>query len=67
MRSLARRLYDPLYRYWFRAEWDGLDKIPRHGGALLVANHAGAIPSDAPSLSASATPPDAFTSTNVPS
>jgi 1-acyl-sn-glycerol-3-phosphate acyltransferase len=48
MRAIARRLYDPLYRRWFRAEWDGLDKIPRTGGALLVANHAGAIPSDAP-------------------
>jgi 1-acyl-sn-glycerol-3-phosphate acyltransferase len=48
MRSLARRLYDPVYRRWFRAEWDGLEKIPRRGGALLVANHAGAIPSDAP-------------------
>ncbi len=48
MRKLARRLYDPIYRHWFRAEWDGLDKLPRTGGALLVANHAGAIPSDAP-------------------
>jgi 1-acyl-sn-glycerol-3-phosphate acyltransferase len=48
MRELARRLYDPLYRRWFRAEWQGLEKIPRTGGALLIANHAGAIPSDAP-------------------
>lgn len=48
VRAIARRLYDPIYRHWFRAEWDGLDKIPRSGGALLVANHAGAIPSDAP-------------------
>lgn len=48
MRALARWLYSPLYRRWFRAEWDGLDRIPRSGGALLVANHAGAIPSDAP-------------------
>jgi 1-acyl-sn-glycerol-3-phosphate acyltransferase len=47
-RALARRLYDPLYRYWFRAEWEGLEKIPTDGGALLVANHAAAIPSDAP-------------------
>jgi 1-acyl-sn-glycerol-3-phosphate acyltransferase len=47
-RAVARRLYDPIYRYWFRAEWDGLEKIPKTGGALLVANHAGAIPSDAP-------------------
>ena len=48
IRELARRLYDPLYRQWFRAEWEGLEKIPITGGALLVANHAGAIPSDAP-------------------
>jgi len=48
MRALARRIYDPIYRYWFRAEWEGLEKIPTDGGALLVANHAAAIPSDAP-------------------
>ncbi len=47
-RALARAIYDPLYSKWFRAEWDGLEKIPDVGGALLVANHAGAIPSDAP-------------------
>jgi 1-acyl-sn-glycerol-3-phosphate acyltransferase len=50
MRSLARRAYDPIYRHWFRAEWEGLEKIPTDGGALLVANHAGAIPSDAPAI-----------------
>jgi 1-acyl-sn-glycerol-3-phosphate acyltransferase len=48
MRSLARKLYAPLYKHWFRVEWEGLEKIPKTGGALLVANHAGAIPSDAP-------------------
>lgn len=48
MRSLARLLYGPVYRHWFRAEWEGLEHIPRQGGALLVANHAAAIPSDAP-------------------
>ena len=48
MRELARRLYDPIYRHWFRVEWEGLEHIPTDGGALLVANHAGAIPSDAP-------------------
>jgi 1-acyl-sn-glycerol-3-phosphate acyltransferase len=47
-RALVHRIYDPLYRYWFRVEWEGLEKIPRVGGALLVANHAGAIPVDAP-------------------
>jgi 1-acyl-sn-glycerol-3-phosphate acyltransferase len=48
MREVARTIYDPLYRYWFRVEWEGLEHIPNEGGALLVANHAGAIPSDAP-------------------
>jgi 1-acyl-sn-glycerol-3-phosphate acyltransferase len=48
MREIARTVYDPLYRYWFRAEWEGLEHVPRTGGALIVANHAGAIPSDAP-------------------
>jgi 1-acyl-sn-glycerol-3-phosphate acyltransferase len=48
MRAIARKAYDPIYRNWFRADWEGLEKIPTDGGALLVANHAGAIPSDAP-------------------
>ena len=41
-------LYDPIYKHWFRAEWEGLEHVPREGGALLIANHAAAIPSDAP-------------------
>jgi len=48
MRALLRQLYEPVYSKWFRVEWEGLEKIPREGGALLVANHAGAVPSDAP-------------------
>jgi 1-acyl-sn-glycerol-3-phosphate acyltransferase len=47
-RALARTLYEPIYSRWFRTEWEGLEKVPTEGGALLVANHAGAIPSDAP-------------------
>src|SRR6516225_6714912 len=47
-RALTRTLYEPLYSRWFRTEWEGLEKVPTDGGALLVANHAGAIPSDAP-------------------
>jgi 1-acyl-sn-glycerol-3-phosphate acyltransferase len=47
-RQIARRLFDPMYERWFRAEWKGLELIPPDGGALLVANHAGAIPIDAP-------------------
>ena len=48
MRTVARQVYGPLYRSWFRVEWQGLERIPTSGGALLIANHAGAIPSDAP-------------------
>lgn len=50
VRSLARRLYGPVYRHWFRAEWEGLEHVPRHGGAVLVANHGGALPTDAPAI-----------------
>jgi len=50
MRDILARLYDPIYERWFRVEWEGFDKIPREGGALMVANHAGAIPADAPSI-----------------
>ena len=49
-RELARRIYAPLYDTWHRVEWEGLEHIPAQGGALLVSNHAGAIPSDAPSI-----------------
>jgi len=50
LRDILAKLYDPLYERWFRVEWEGFDKIPRTGGALMVANHAGAIPTDAPSI-----------------
>lgn len=49
-RTTVRRLSSFFYRTWFRVEWEGLERIPRTGGALLVANHAGAIPSDAPMI-----------------
>jgi 1-acyl-sn-glycerol-3-phosphate acyltransferase len=47
-RALLRRLFGPIYHNWFRAEWEGLEKVPLQGGALLIANHAGALPADAP-------------------
>ncbi len=50
MRALVRRAYAPIYDNWFRVTWEHLDRIPTTGGALLVANHAGAIPSDAPAI-----------------
>ena len=50
VRSILRTAYEPLYRHWFRVEWEGMENIPTDGGALLVSNHAGAIPSDAPAI-----------------
>lgn len=50
VREIIRSLYEPMYRNWFRVEWEGMENIPDEGGALLVANHAGAIPSDAPTI-----------------
>jgi len=48
MRRLARDLYRPVMEKWFRAEIDGVENVPREGGALLVANHSGMVPPDAP-------------------
>jgi len=50
MGDLLAVLYEPIYERWLRVEWEGFEKLPRTGGALLVANHAGAIPLDAPSI-----------------
>ena len=41
-----RTVYDFLYHHWFRVETDGIENVPAEGGALLVANHAGALPPD---------------------
>lgn len=46
--------FDPLlnfyYRYWFRVEAEGVENVPASGGALLVGNHSGALPPDAPMI-----------------
>ena len=42
-------LVDFLYSRWFRVEVEGASNVPG-GGALLVANHAGALPLDGPML-----------------
>lgn len=47
-REIVRKFFSFYYEKWFRVEWKGLENIPRQGGALLVSNHAGAIPADAP-------------------
>jgi 1-acyl-sn-glycerol-3-phosphate acyltransferase len=43
---LDRTVVGFLYHYWFRVEVEGIDNVPASGGALLVANHGGAIPPD---------------------
>ena len=40
------RFFRAARRSWFRVEWEGLEHIPREGGALLVSNHAGMMPVD---------------------
>ncbi len=44
---LDRTLTEFYYRYWFRAEVEGIENVPATGGALLVSNHSGALPPDA--------------------
>jgi len=44
---LDQTLVEFFYRYWFRAEVDGIEHVPSTGGALLVSNHSGALPPDA--------------------
>jgi 1-acyl-sn-glycerol-3-phosphate acyltransferase len=44
---LDQTLYSFLYHYWFRCEVEGIENVPSTGGALLVSNHAGALPPDA--------------------
>src|SRR3954451_21992195 len=42
-----RAVVDFFYRYWFRAEVEGIENVPASGGGLLVSNHSGALPPDA--------------------
>jgi 1-acyl-sn-glycerol-3-phosphate acyltransferase len=44
---LDKTVYDFLYHYWFRCDVEGIEHVPSVGGALLVSNHAGALPPDA--------------------
>jgi 1-acyl-sn-glycerol-3-phosphate acyltransferase len=45
--AFDKALVDFFYRYWFRAEVEGIENVPATGGALIVSNHAGALPPDA--------------------
>jgi 1-acyl-sn-glycerol-3-phosphate acyltransferase len=43
-------LLDFYFRYWFRVEVEGIENVPDRDGALLVSNHSGALPPDAPMI-----------------
>jgi 1-acyl-sn-glycerol-3-phosphate acyltransferase len=45
-----RTLVDFFYHLWFRCEIEGIEHVPARGGALLVSNHSGALPPDAPMI-----------------
>jgi 1-acyl-sn-glycerol-3-phosphate acyltransferase len=47
---MDKLLYDFMYRYWFRVEVEGIENVPATGGAMLVSNHSGALPPDAPMI-----------------
>jgi 1-acyl-sn-glycerol-3-phosphate acyltransferase len=48
--DLVEPLLDFYYRYWFRVEVEGIENVPSEGGALIVSNHSGALPPDAPMI-----------------
>jgi 1-acyl-sn-glycerol-3-phosphate acyltransferase len=45
--DVVRPLLDFLYDRWWRVQVEGVRRVPSHGRALLVANHAGILPWDA--------------------
>ena len=45
--TVDKTLYEFLYHYWFRVTVEGIEHVPSTGGALIVSNHAGALPPDA--------------------
>ena len=45
-----RTLIDFFYNQWFRCEVEGIENVPTTGGGLLVSNHSGALPPDAPMI-----------------
>jgi 1-acyl-sn-glycerol-3-phosphate acyltransferase len=48
--AFDRTIVEFFYRFWFRAEVEGIEHVPAEGGALLVSNHAGALPPDAAAI-----------------
>ncbi len=51
--ALYYSFLQPFYRQYFRVCTSGIDHVPREGGAMLIGNHSGSIPSDAGMVMAS--------------
>jgi len=47
---MDRTLVDFFYHHWFRVEVEGIENVPATGGAMVVSNHSGALPPDAPMI-----------------
>jgi 1-acyl-sn-glycerol-3-phosphate acyltransferase len=47
---LDRTVVDFMYHLWFRCEVEGIENVPDERGALIVSNHSGALPPDAPMI-----------------
>jgi 1-acyl-sn-glycerol-3-phosphate acyltransferase len=45
--ELVRPFFEFMYDRWWRVEAVGVDRLPAHGPAMIVANHAGVLPWDA--------------------
>ena len=48
--SLVEPILNFYYRYWFRVDAQGVENVPADRGALLVSNHSGGLPTDAPMI-----------------
>lgn len=46
VRARRRRLFELLYRRYFRVEVEGIDNVPDRGPVVLVANRSGVLPFD---------------------
>ena len=51
--DIVEPLFGFLYDRWWRVEAEGVRRVPAHGRALLVANHAGILPWDATMMAVS--------------
>jgi 1-acyl-sn-glycerol-3-phosphate acyltransferase len=49
--ELVYPMFEFMYERWWRVTATGMENVPAHGSAMLVANHAGVLPWDATMMS----------------